>query len=1152
MRWRMLGGLLVVLATGWLLASAATTTFARTGSHTYPAGLDSASWIQAPGGAQNAYFRLSLNLAATPDLATLWIDADQQYQVYADDVYVAHSQPPTKAGRPPLVDPVDLTWRLHKGTNGIGVEVINGDGGPAALRAQLTLVFGGRQVNYTTSPTTWLATSNVQLVHYPGSDSSAARFSSARFDPSQWSFAAPTTATQPVATSLMPPAVVAGPLTGQVISAGASHDTLASTVIQVPKGVADGWLRVIAADAYTLSINGHLIADQPTAYFLTGNSTHPRPQAAVDVYDIRPYLRAGRDLLLVHVYGSRPGAVYIDGVVDAATGPVRIATGPGWDAAASAAVTAGQAPATSAVVLGPVSQVWPHGVRRTGVVPDLTLKANITTRQTSTAPLPEVPRTVGLEYAMLGMALALELWLGVGAVTARVARRPFGRALLIDAADHLPALAAAGAVATLARLPNWIPPWPYTPEVFWLLVAIFVAGRLVTLYESAAAGRRLPRRLARLPHPWSFVRVSRSAATTMASRCTQRLAARTATLGQLPFTPRLAMAEAAAQAGAAAVRVDLRPTWRPAERLRRLGPLPEKARRLSSWVASHLNWANGGVILIALASTGQLAYGLGYEPYSGDETVSLLAAQSIRAHLLPRFPSGLLYLKGELYEYPLAALTAIFGDNPVALRLFTVLTFGATVLAFGLLLLPIVLRGHRLAQVALTLLFATAPMEMQEAQLVRMYQQEQFFAILFVAFLLLALRASRAAAGMEPGYAAPSGRVWTLAERWSIPLSAVTLVGMYLSLEESFVLLPAIPVVVLGGLKLRWLRDRRWLKWGLPALVVIAIQYWLTTVVKMPVLGYDSSNKPYVYYDPSNFYYYPVHYLLAIPGGSGGVAVGSGSGTLYLITSLAVVAGAVGVARRDFGRRYLSAFFWLPLLILGTVFTGHAERYTLILLPMLFALAGLGALDVLGWLCALLTATSEARERRLIAGLILAAAVPGFVWLAGSLPARLQDYGLALSRMVGIPYALQQPDYNSVASYLKAHELPGDVLVSLASTTQAAYYAGRPPDMVIQPHPNKFLFLTEKNGIAVEDYFGRPVILTASDLQQVIASHRRIWLLTDQGQYFGSVSTDMTDLIRAQFTEVAEGTQTALYFKGGLCVSRRGVGACLGFPQRSG
>jgi hypothetical protein len=1135
MRWRILGSLVLVVATGWLLAAVATATFARTDSHTYPAGLTSASWIQAPGGAQRAYFRLSLDLPAVPDLATLWIDADQQYRVYANGQYVGGSQPPTTSGRPSLVDPVDLSWRLRKGPNGIGVEVVNGDAGSAAIRARLTLTFGGKQITYLTSPGSWLATSSAEQVRYPGSDRNDASFSSAAFDASQWPDSVRATVARPPASSLMPPAVVAGPLTGKVISAGASHDMFASTAIRVPQGVRDAWLRVIASDAYTLSVDGHVIASQPPAYFPTGPGTQRRPQAAVDVYDIGPYLQAGSDPLLVHAYGSLPAAIYLDGVVDGATGPVRIATGPGWHAATSAFAR------SAADVLGPVSRVWPDGVRRTGVVPDPTLPASAaaTGQQPGdtpalTAPLPAVPGATGVDYTWIGIALVLALWLGAAAVSVRVARRPFGRALLVDAAGHLPALAAAGAVVTLARLPNWIPPWPYIPVIFWLLVATLAAGKLCALCGPAAFRPRLPRRLAR---PMLRATASASDAITTARRSAQLAVGLTPAPGQLPFPPQPALAEVTAQARAVLPGLDTRPPWRLAgrERLGRLGPLPGHARRLFSRLASSLTWANGGVILVALACTGQLTYRLGYEPYSADETVSLLAAQSIRAHLVPRFPSGFLYFKGELYEYPLAVFNALTGD-PVALRLLTVLTYGATVLAFGLLLLPIVLQGHRLAQVMLTLLFATAPMELQEAQLVRMYQQEQFFTILFLVFFLLALRESRAAAGMGQPSPPPTGRFWTLATRWSIPLSAVTLVATYLSLEESFILLPAVPVVLIGGLRLRWARDRRWLTWGLPALAVIGIQYLLTIITKMPALGFDNSNKPYVYYDPSQFYYYLTHYLLAVPSGSGGTLT-AGNGTLYLVTGLAVVAGAVGVARHDFGRLYLSAFLWLPVLVISTVFSAHAERYIFILLPALFALAGLGALDILGWVRSMLTPPSGAPERRLIGGLILAATIPGFIWVASSVPARLQDYGLTLSRVAGVPYARHQPDYGTVSAYMRAHENPGDLFITLAPSTLAAYYAGRPPDMVIQPHPNRFIYLTETDGVVVQDYFGTPVILTASEFQQVIASHHRIWLMTDQGTYFDSVPTDMTDLIRAQFTEVAEGTQTALYFKGGLCVS---------------
>jgi hypothetical protein len=1132
MRWRILSALLVVLATGWLLAGVASKTFGRAGAVTYPAALTGAAWIEAPGGPQHAYFHLAVKLGSTPELATLWLEADQQYAVYADGENVASSKSPVRSGLPPLADPVDLTWRLRKGQNDIGVEVINNDLGPAAFRAKLSLDFGARQVSYVTSPASWLAASSPRQVRFPGADMKNASFSAVSFDASQWADAKRVKVASAQALSLMPPAIVAGPLTGKVISAGGTHDMLASEVIQLPAGVKYAWLRVIASDAYALSVNGSIVASQPAGYYPVGAGRQKRSQA-VGVYNVGSHLRAGRNVLLAHVYGSKPAEIYIDGAVDTASGTVHITTGPGWQATLSGLDMGGQPASQAAVVAGSVGAVWPGGLRRAGVVPDVPSTAGIDAAgqqsTQATGLLPGIPAGAGLGYALTGMALLLALWLASGLVAARITRRPVAPALLVDAAAHLPALAAACAVATIASLPNWVPPRPYVPAVFWLLVAILAVCKLGSLAGAPAGFLGRPGWAPRLPGLLLRDRPPRQAPV-MTGRRAVRLPSPAPAFGWLPFPPRLALAEATAQAGAVPVRVAAEPAltsagWRWRERLHQL---PARVRRL----AARCGFANACVVLIALAGTGQLAYGLGYQPYSGDETVSLLAAQSIRAHMLPRFPSGLLYLKGELYEYPLAVYTAIVGEGAVAVRMLTIATYGASVLAFGLVLLPLVLRGrHPLARVLLTLVFATAPMELLEAQLVRMYQQEQLFAILAVSFLLLALRSDRVAAGLESEPPAPSGRVWALATRWAIPLSAVSLVAMYLSLEESFIMLPAIPVVLAAGLGLRWVRNRRWLTWGLPAVAIIGVQYLLTLVVKMPALGYDRSNKPYIYYDPSQFYYYLVHYLLAIPGTSGGAQPASGTGTLYLVTSLAIMAGLVGVARRDFSRIYLSAFSWVPVLILSAVFSASAERYFVVLLPGLFALAGLGAIDIAVWLRALFAA-GEARQRRVAAGLISFAAIPGFIWLAGSFPARLQDYGLTASRLAGVPYGQQQPAYAAMAAYMRAHEKPGDLFITLASTTDAAFYAGRAPDMVIQPHPNKLLFLTERNGVVIDVYYGKPVILTATDLEQVIATHSRIWLMTDQGPYFDSVPSGMTQLIRAQFTEVAGNAQAALYFRG--------------------
>ena len=58
-------------------------------------------------------------------------------------------------------------------------------------------------------------------------------------------------------------------------------------------------------------------------------------------------------------------------------------------------------------------------------------------------------------------------------------------------------------------------------------------------------------------------------------------------------------------------------------------------------------------------------------------------------------------------------------------------------------------------------------------------------------------------------------------------------------------------------------------------------------------------------------------------------------------------------------------------------------------------------------------------------------------------------------------------------------------------------------------------------------------VLNTQDLRQYLASHRRVWLVTDLGKYFRQVPVQMRQLILSQFHEVSEGYGAALYLYGG-------------------
>ncbi len=539
----------------------------------------------------------------------------------------------------------------------------------------------------------------------------------------------------------------------------------------------------------------------------------------------------------------------------------------------------------------------------------------------------------------------------------------------------------------------------------------------------------------------------------------------------------------------ASVRTRLRQVSLPRPRL----PLP----------AALLRWEVAAVGMIALICGGAAAYRIGYEPLWQDELASLLAAQGVRSHLLPTLPSGLLYFKGELYSLLLAVVGAITGDTATPLRIPSVFWYVATILAFGLLLLPMVIRSRPLLLVAATVLFATAPMELLWSRDVRMYQQAQFFAILFVVFFARALQNPRTR---------------------TIAAAAVFMVLMYFSHEETFIFLPAIPLVFLVVMRLRWVRDWRWWAFGGGAFAVIAVQYLITVKSHPPFFGFDHSDKPYVTYDAHNFYWYISKVYFPTATRAGGLA---------LISSFAVIAGVVGLVRRNFMRLYLSVFLWVPVLALSTVFSPKIARYVFVTMPLLFVLAALGAVDVLGLLRRALTAVSAGmRERRAVIRMVALATIPGFAWLALSLTGGARDYGLAFASLTGATDSYTHTDYRGVSAYMKAHQKPGDLFVTLAPPDNPAYYVGRIPDMTIATGRDKLLFLMERNGQAVDTNFGVPAILTVSQLQQVIENHQRIWLVTDQGSYLSSVAPAITNLIKDQFDVVAETSTAALYFRG--------------------
>jgi hypothetical protein len=518
--------------------------------------------------------------------------------------------------------------------------------------------------------------------------------------------------------------------------------------------------------------------------------------------------------------------------------------------------------------------------------------------------------------------------------------------------------------------------------------------------------------------------------------------------------------------------------------------------QVGAWLRAR--WNVIAVVGVAAAGGAAALYQIGYEPLWQDEAASIVAARSIRAHWgLPRLPSSLLYFKGELYHALIAVVGAITGDGIASLRAVSVGWYVATILAFGLVLVPTVAPSRRLLQVLTTVLFATAPQELVWARDVRMYQQMQFFAVVFFAFAYRALTRRRTS---------------------DIAIACASIVLMYLSHEESFILFPAIAVVFFYVLRLSWVRDRRWWILGGGVVLLIALQYELSKL-HPPILGYDLSNRPYVQWDPSQFWFYYSK-----------VYFGLSQGTLAVVSSLAVLATVVGIVQRSRARIYLALLLWVATLMLSTIFTARVARYAFVTLPLLFLLGGLGAADLLlGARRLFLGPGATPGATRAVRVVTAAAAVPAAILVVVSLSAGPRDYGLAAARLTGVTYIHRHLDYDLAARYVQTHERPGDLLITLSPADITAFYLHRRPDLIIQTGTNKLLYVTERGGRAVDTVLGVPLILNGDDLQNVLAQHRRAWLVTDQGSYLRGLPPDLPSVITKSFSPAWQGASTSVW-----------------------
>jgi hypothetical protein len=499
---------------------------------------------------------------------------------------------------------------------------------------------------------------------------------------------------------------------------------------------------------------------------------------------------------------------------------------------------------------------------------------------------------------------------------------------------------------------------------------------------------------------------------------------------------------------------------------------------------------------IALLATGWSlvqSFHITFNPLWQDELSSLAAAQGIRSHLLPEWPSGFLYWKSELFSALIAVIGGIAHDNQSVLREVSVVWFGATILLFGLKIAPMVLKGRRVYQLVTTVVFATAPFEMGHALDIRMYQMLQFVVVVVAILLLRALR--------QPS---TKNVAWLM----------VAVVAMYLTHEESFGVLPVIPLALFCFSGLRWLRNWRWSVFGGLAVMVICVQLALAKFTHPPFFGVDPSGGPLIQWSPQPFYYFN-HFFFADP---------TYGASITVVSSLAVIGTVVGLIRKDAIRMFLAAFWVVPTAVVSLVLLTKDTRYVFLSLPFVFALAACGTVDLIdGVRGVALRGAGLGRNglRRVLVELMAALSV---VAIMLSLIGGLNDYGTWTGSLFHANISHRWLDYPTAVSYVKAHMEPGDIVIADSSAPNLVGYSlGHAPNYWIPPHRTEtLLYVFEKDDRPVDTQYGIPVLLNAQTFLSALDGAHRAWLVGDSSLIRGLLPSIRT-IVQQRFSLQEEG-----------------------------
>jgi 4-amino-4-deoxy-L-arabinose transferase-like glycosyltransferase len=500
--------------------------------------------------------------------------------------------------------------------------------------------------------------------------------------------------------------------------------------------------------------------------------------------------------------------------------------------------------------------------------------------------------------------------------------------------------------------------------------------------------------------------------------------------------------------------------------------------------------------LLAVALLYWLWIALAGRSISTDPAISVLAAQSILEHGYPLLPSGFIYDRAYVATYLLALSIRLFGLNDFSVSLPSLpLALGSLYLTY--LIAQDVLGRPRIGVLAMAVLIALE-VNSQYAASPRMYMSLQFFTTLAVYAgwkgYFKGIRVYRAItmlAILAAGLTHQQGGMLALAipfafvvirwlERRELPtrgewlqLAWLLLIGAFIAatiwVPLSQAMHPIAMIVYPGGLSGLNLRPRRWL----------AHANWLEHTVPLGIfLGLAVLALT-------------VREIRSVRLG------GSGGGAVYLVSVMATwVAGVLGYIRVEGSR------FWM----------GIVPVYVLVLLlsASLLLRGPFGAPS----------------RHRLLAWRALNVAWALIALVGYSLYYGPAGYPNTVRDGYGLPCRGEQTNCNAELGdayrALGQQIAPEDVVIS-TNPFVANYYLGRVDGWLVQQRAPDGLAPLEAS---TDEYFGIPIIDRESEILELVADPRRVWVLMD---YDTDIQPSLMELVTGGFTKRSESGALTVY-----------------------